>query len=320
MSATRTLVTGGLGFVGARLCALLVEEGHDVAVVDDLSVGSEENLAPAVAAEVRTLVADVRDLPTLEEHVRAFRPARVIHLAAVHFIPTCESQPTLAIGVNVAGTQAVLEACSRAGSVESVVVASSGAVYSPGSSAHAEGDILGPTDVYGHSKAWTESLAAYFHESHGIPVGVARIFNVVGPGETNAHLLPAIIEQIREGGGELHLGNLTTRRDYVFSGDVARGLALLADRCVAAGMLTCNLGSESALSGAELVQLVARAVGREVSIVADPARFRESDRPLLLSDCALARELLGWQAETPIEDAVGAALSQPFATGYVERA
>ena len=163
----------------------------------------------------------------------------------------------------------MLEACSRAPSVAAVVVASSGAVYEPATRAHEEGDALGPTDIYGSSKDWTERLATYFHGTTGTPVGIARIFNVIGPGETNPHLLPAIIEQIREG-RELRLGNLSTRRDYVFSGDVADGLARLADGCREAGVLTCNLGSESAVSGAELVELVASAAGREVSITRDP--------------------------------------------------
>jgi UDP-glucose 4-epimerase len=311
----RALVTGGFGFVGAQLCRALVERGTAVAVLDDLSVGSEKNLSPTVAGDVQTLIADVRNVDDVERHVGGFRPTAVFHLAAVHFIPTCEREPTLAIGVNVAGTQAVLESCARCDSVETVVLASSGAVYEPASSAHAEDDAVGPTDIYGYSKAWTEQLASYFHRATTIPVGIARIFNVIGPGETNPHLLPAIIEQIREG-SDLRLGNLSTRRDYVFSADVAEGLARLADACREAGVLTCNLGSESAVSGAELVELVASAAGREISITPDPARFRESDRPLLLSDCRRALDVFGWRARTRIEEAVAAALEQPFALGY----
>jgi UDP-glucose 4-epimerase len=314
----RALITGGFGFVGSQLCRVLVERGASVAVLDDRSVGREENLAPEVASETRTFVADVRDVDAVRRAVVAFRPEAVFHLAAVHFIPTCEREPTLAIGVNVAGTQAVLEACTRCDAVGAVVVASSGAVYAPASEAHTEDTALGPTDIYGYSKAWTEQLASYFQRATSIPVGIARIFNVVGPGETNPHLLPAIIEQIREG-AELRLGNLTTRRDYVFSADVAEGLALLADARRGDGVLTCNLGSESAVSGAELVQLVASAAGTEISITPDPARFRESDRPLLLSDCTRAAERMGWRARTSIEDAIAAALDQPFAAGYQDR-
>lgn len=315
MDDARALITGGFGFVGSQLCRTLVERGSEVAVLDNLSVGSEENLATPLAGEVRSLVADVRDVDAVERHLQEFRPTIVFHLAAVHFIPTCERHPTLAVSVNVGGTQAVLEACSRTSSVEVVVAASSGAVYEPASTAHAEADALGPTDIYGYSKDWTERLATYFHSSTKIPVGIARIFNVIGPGETNPHLLPAIIEQVMNG-SELRLGNLSTRRDYVFSRDVAEGLTRLADGSREADVLTCNLGSESAITGSELVELVAHAAGREVSVTPDPARFRESDRPVLLSDCRQAHDALGWRAETSIADAVAAALAQPFAKGF----
>jgi UDP-glucose 4-epimerase len=316
MQNRRVVVTGGFGFIGSQLCRILVEGGFDVAVVDDLSVGRPENLAPDVAEETQTLVADVRDLQTMEAQLSEFAPVHVFHLAAVHFIPSCERHPTHAVAVNVVGTQAVLEACSRLDSLESVVIASSGAVYAPDDYPHSEEAALGPTDVYGSTKAWNEWQAQYFNRQTDIPVGIARIFNAVGPGETNPHLLPAIIEQILAG-HELRLGDLTTRRDYVFSADVARGIALLAEGCKASGVLTCNLGSENPVSGNHLVAVVARLAGREVEVTADPARLRASDRPVLASDSRRAHETLGWRAETSLESAVEAALMQPFAVGFV---
>jgi UDP-glucose 4-epimerase len=315
LSTARAVVTGGFGFVGPQLCRALVNRGVSVTVLDDLSVGSALNLETSVAGAVDSVEADVRDLDGVEEHLRTIAPDTVYHLAAVHFIPTCERKPTLAVDVNVTGTQAVLEACARVSSVDAVVVASSGAVYAPASTAHAESDPLGPTDIYGFTKLWTEMLAEYFRRSTGTAVGIARIFNVIGPGETNPHLLPAIIEQIREG-AELRLGNLSTKRDYVFSGDVGEGLALLGERCRDRGMLTCNLGSESAVSGIDLVELVARLAGRETTVETDPERVRASDRPSLASDCTHARETLEWHASTSLEDAVAEAMAQPFATGY----
>ena len=100
---------------------------------------------------------------------------------------------------------------------------------------------------------------------------------------------------------------------------MADGLQGLADQCRAHGLLTCNLGSESSITGAELVDLVARAADRHVSITTDPALVRESDRPVLLSDCSRAHDVLGWGARTPLEDAVAAALDQPFAAGFDSR-
>ena len=306
---SRALITGGLGFIGSQLCEVLVAGGSRVAVVDDLSVGSRGNLASSLLQHVSVFEVDIRDVSSLQESVRSFRPTIVFHLAAVHFIPTCETQPTLAVSVNVGGTQAVLETVAREENVEAIVIASSGAIYRPKMSAHRESDPIGPTDIYGHTKEWTEKLAGYFHAATGVPVGIARIFNVIGPGETNPHLLPEIINQVLTG-DELRLGNLTTKRDYVFVGDVAKGLTALAVAVPTHGLLTCNLGAERAVSGAELVQIVIDSVGHDVVRTSDRARFRASDRPVLVSDCSHAHQLLGWRAETSVTDAVAAALAQ----------
>ena len=111
------------------------------------------------------------------------------------------------------------------------------------------------------------------------------------------------------------LGNLSTRRDYVFVDDIAEGLIALAAKAPEQRLLTCNLGREQAVDGFELVKAVGEAMDRELSVVTDPGRLRPSDRPLLLSDCARAHELLSWHAETSLSDGVRAAIAHPTAAG-----
>ena len=192
---TRALVTGGCGFVGSALCSQLMETGHEVVALDDLRLGSEDSLPTGVPLTV----ADVRD-PALERILVAHRPDVVFHLAAIHFVPACEDEPAEAISVNVEGTQRVLAASAAAGAA-AVVLASSAAVYAPSPAPHRETSALGPTDVYGHTKLWAEQLASLHNARTGQPIGVARLFNVYGPGETNPHLIPTIIEQARRGPG-----------------------------------------------------------------------------------------------------------------------
>ena len=79
----RALVTGGFGFVGSQLCRTLVERGTEVAVLDDLSVGSPENLPEGIAEDVRSLIGDVRDLEAVDRRLDQFRPSVVVHLAKV---------------------------------------------------------------------------------------------------------------------------------------------------------------------------------------------------------------------------------------------
>lgn len=307
------LVTGGCGFVGSRVCARLVADGHDVVILDNLSLGTAANL-PAVVGQVRLVEADIRDTDALARCLETYRPRTVFHLAAIHFIPACNADPRRAIDVNVTGTQALLDACAAGGSVESVVIASSAAVYAASEKPLYEGSALGPMDIYGHTKLWNEQQAALFHRRTGIPVGIARLFNQFGPGETNAHLIPSIIEQV-QAGGPLRLGNLASRRDYLSTDDAARGLLLLAAACREHSSLTCNFGSERAVDGWYLVRLIERLHGSPLVVMQDPTRMRPADNPVILSDCTRAHELLGWYARTTLEDGLAAVFTQPRAPG-----
>jgi len=307
------MVTGGLGFVGSRLVRTLVHgDAGEVSVLDDCSLGVPENLG-AAAGRVRIAEVDIRDGAAVAAAMRELAPQLVIHLAAIHFIPACDADPKRCIDVNVGGTQSVLEGCLEA-PVEAVVLASTAAVYAPDLDAHGDDSPLGPIDIYGLSKRASEQLGELFHRRTDIPVGVARLFNVFGPGETNPHLIPAVIRQA-ESAGELRLGNLTTKRDYIFVDDVARGLIDLAGAVPAHGTLTCNLGREHAVDGHELIRTVAELLDRDLRVVGDPARMRASDRPVLLSDCARAHAILGWSAQTSLRDGLSAAIAQPTAAG-----
>jgi len=310
----KTLVTGGCGFIGAHLCAHLMQGGEDLVVVDDLSVGGRGNLDALGVTGVDVQTVDIRDVESLTRLLRKARPEKVIHLAAIHFIPVSESDPLNAIRTNVEGTQALLQACAAVASVHSFVLASSGAVYKPDKGAHRETDALGPTDTYGHTKQWAEQLTRLFHSRTGIPVGIARIFNTFGPGETNPHFIPSVILQLMQG-NTVRVGTLSTHRDYVYVSDVVSAIARLGELCRARGLLTCNIGREEAVEGSRIVELIGRALGRDVNVVVDRERVRADDRPVLASDCRLAHSELNWRAETGLEEGLEAALERPLGDG-----
>lgn len=299
------LVTGGCGFVGSRLCARLIADGHDIIVLDNLALGTPTSPPPA-----RLVEADIRDADALAHCLTAYRPRTVFHLAAIHFIPACNADPRRTIDVNVTGTQTLFDACASSGAVECVVIASSAAVYAASEQPLHEESALGPVDIYGLTKLWNEQQAALFHRRTAIPVGVARLFNQFGPGETNAHLIPSIVEQVRAG-GPLRLGNLTSRRDYLYTDDAARGLTLLAEVCREHSKLTCNFGSERAVDGWQLVRLIERLHGSPLIVTQDPARMRPADNPVILSDCTRAHALLGWHAATTLEEGLIRVFERP---------
>ena len=308
----RCLVTGGCGFLGSALVRRLLAESHEVLVVDDLSRGSRENLGPD-QARVRVIEQDVTH--SLSRIFASFQPQAVFHLAALHFIPDCDADPARCLRVNVDGTRSVLEAASALGDPVSLVLASSAAVYAPADGPHREQeDSLGPVDVYGYSKLWAEELAAGFAARTGTAVGIARLFNVFGPGETNAHFIPSLISQMKAG-KSVRLGNLSSKRDYVFVDDVADALLRLARYGLDGQSATVNVGSGRAYSGNEVVEALAGLAEAGVAPVTDPSRLRPVDRPVLLADPTLAQKLLDWTPRTSLIEGLRAAWDRPVGAG-----
>ena len=308
----RYLVTGGCGFVGSALVRRLLAEPCEVVVVDDLSRGSVENLGPD-QDRVRVIEQDVTQ--SLSRIFSSFQPHAVIHLAALHFIPDCDADPARCLRVNVDGTRSVLEAASALGDPVSLVLASSAAVYAPADGPHREQeDSLGPVDVYGYSKLWAEELAAGFAARTGTAVGIARLFNVFGPGETNAHFIPSLISQMKAG-KSVRLGNLSSKRDYVFVDDVADALLRLARYGLDGQSATVNVGSGRAYSGNEVVEALAGLAEAGVAPVTDPSRLRPVDRPVLLADPTLAQKLLDWTPRTSLIEGLRAAWDRPVGAG-----
>jgi len=310
----RVAVTGGCGYVGSHLCALLARRGVRVTAIDDLSLGSPENIPEDARGDVDVEPIDILDGARLSAALTAQRPDAVFHLAAVHFIPACEADPQRAIRINVQGTESVLHACCALDALPAVVLASTAAVYAPSSESHTEEDAVGPTDIYGLTKWWAEQLGALHHSRRGLPVAVARLFNVFGPGETNPHLIPTVIHQLRQR-PRLALGDLTTRRDYVFVDDVADGLLKLAGAAGEREPPIVNLGRGAAVSGHDVVAAIARLMNRDVQLETDTRRFRVSDRPFLNSDSRRAQRLIGWTARTDLETGLARTLERPLAAG-----
>lgn len=307
------LVTGGCGFVGSALVRRLVTEGQEVVVVDDMSKGSPENLGPS---RDRVTVVEEDVTAELDQIVASFRPETVFHLAAMHFIPDCDADPLRCLQVNVEGTRAVLKATAALAHPAAVVLASSAAVYAPGDGPHQEEDPLGAIDVYGYSKRWAEELACSFGMRTGRGVGIARLFNVFGPGETNPHFIPSLICQL-QAGQAVHLGNLSSKRDYVFVDDVSDALVRLAGYCSKGESVIVNVGSGKAYNGQEVVQTLAGiSVGSASSaLTVDPSRIRRVDRPSLLANYDLANKVLGWTPRISLQDGLQAAWGRPVGDG-----
>jgi UDP-glucose 4-epimerase len=294
--ARRILITGGAGFIGSHLVERLAVEGDEVHVLDDLSRGRREWVPPGISLHQ----TDLREPDSVRRTVSKVSADIVVHLAALHFIPEVDGAPELAWQVNVEGTKNLLQSLSESPPTI-VLFASSAAVYADRSGPITEEAPVAPLDLYGRTKAMGEDLVSRFGTETGAGCLIARLFNVIGKRETNPHVVPEIVQQLRNGTAHLRLGNLHTTRDYTDVVDVAEALKRLLqgrsdDRTV------FNVGSGRGVSVTELVSLCERILGRELTVAVEPARVRPLDRKELVADVGLLRNLTGWSPARSLEE------------------
>lgn len=295
---TDVLVTGGAGFVGVALVAELTRRGHEVAVLDDFSAAGRARLERPGGEDPRVLEADLRERDAVVGAVEACRPTVIVHLAARHYLPWCEANPAETHAINVVGTANLLEAAGETG-VGRILLASTADVYVPATHPHPESDPLAASSAYGASKLVAEELlAAHLHRHPEASAAALRLFNVYGPGETNPHVLPAILEQLHAG-DVLRLGNTEARRDWLYVEDAARAIAGLLE--LAPGE-PVNIAGGNSASVDELIEVIAGITGRDPRVERDPERMRPSDRPMLAADLTRLGELLPDFTPTTLEE------------------
>ena len=314
----KILITGGNGYVGRELTRLLYDQ-HDVCVADVVRHGRVRFTEPELP-RIRFERTDITSPSEVSELVADFRPDAIIHLAAIHYIPECENNPLLTVRTNVLGSITLLLAAPQGCRF---VYASSGAVYVPDERPHRETTAaVGPSDVYGLSKLHGEQCVAYFARTRGLRGIVVRLFNVIGPGETNPHLLPEIVAQLKAGRTTIQLGNLWPERDYIHVRDAARGFeATVFNHDVAIGdTVTVNLGTSSPHSVATIVCKLRRIANIDFGLQQDDARIRAVDRPYLAADNTEFRRLFGWSPKHTVDDALADLWSEPdLADGLLAR-
>ena len=298
MSSTNAppwLVTGAAGFLGSHVVEQLIARGSKVVALDSLEWGRESHLSPfSEIPGFQFERADIRDREAIAAVFSRHRPAAVIHLAALHYIPAAVKDPVATVAINVLGTQTILSAADAVG-VESLLFASTGDVYAPSDAPHREDDRLAPFNIYGLSKLQGEQLVGLASQDHATKrFVVARLFNLYGPRETNPHILPEIIAQLRNASKrQLKLGNIWPRRDLVPVRDAARAIIEMIQRAPA-GVTTANVATGRAWSIDEAIRTIGELLGAPIDVIADPEKTRASERPHLEADVSRLRGLIGW--------------------------
>jgi UDP-glucose 4-epimerase len=295
---SKILVTGGAGFIGSAVIAHMQQLGHEIFVIDNLSFGNRAFIKVDDAAFNHE---DILNRDAVMRIVGKIKPEIIIHLAAIHFIPYCNQHPYESSNINIRGTIHVLEAARKHG-VSKVFFASTAAVYPIYDDAVSENHETGPMDIYGLSKLTGEHLCNEFHLQTGIPVVLCRFFNAFGPNETNPHLIPEIQNQILTGARKIKLGNLTPKRDFIHTFDMAKAVEVLLSK-VTSGIHVYNLGRGIEYSVTEIVDAFSAAIGEKIEIEVDPARVRKVERMHLLADVSKLKSL-GWEPKIGIEDGI----------------
>ena len=245
---------------------------------------------------------DINDTKLLTNTILEANPNYVCHLAAMHFIPDCNANPTGALLANTVGTESVLNACKR-NKIEKVLVASTAAVYPISNDPNVEAETeIAPIDIYGLSKMFVESLCQKFVRETGVDAIILRLFNAVGPRETNPHVIPHIFEMLNTS-DTIPLGNISPKRDYIHTSDIAEAIYSLCKSQIR-GYEAFNIGTGKEYSVEEVVSMLSEILDRRLSIRQDENRMRDVDRMHLVADINKVKSLVGWAPKMNIYDAL----------------
>ncbi|MER6980910.1 UDP-glucose 4-epimerase GalE [Streptomyces carpinensis] len=292
------LVTGGAGYVGSVVAQHLLEAGHEVVVLDNLSTGFREGV-PAGAVFVE---GDIRDAGKwLDSSFDA-----VLHFAAFSQVGESVVKPEKYWDNNVGGTMALLGAMREAG-VRKLVFSSTAATYGePVNTPITETDPTAPTSPYGASKLAVDHMITGEAAAHGLGAVSLRYFNVAGAygtyGERHdpeSHLIPLVL-QVAQGrrdaisvfGDDYPTPDGTCVRDYIHVADLAEAHLLAVQAAVPGEHLICNLGNGNGFSVREVIETVRQVTGHPIPEVVAPRRA--GDPAVLVASAATAREKLGW--------------------------
>jgi UDP-glucose 4-epimerase len=297
------LVTGGAGYVGSVCCRRLLERGHTVVVIDDLSTGH----ASAVPGGATFHVLDYGDRAGIARLLTQYRIDAVFHFAAKALIPESVSNPGVFFDVNVASSIAFLEVLRRYG-VRRFVFSSSAAVYgTPDSEFINEEDPKHPVNSYGESKLMLEHVLQWYASAYGWTVAAFRYFNASGAtqdaGEEHqpeTHIIPLLLE-VAAGerdlfeiyGDDYETPDGTCIRDYVHVSDIADAHLLALKISQRSGMNVYNIGAGKGYSVRDIIAVVQDVTGKKIPTRTSPRRA--GDPPSLCASPARIQRELRWR-------------------------
>ena len=300
---SRVVVAGGAGFLGSHLCDLLIARGDDVVCLDDLSTGTEDNLADLRGHERFTLVlTDISEKVELEDESKV---DAVCNLASPASPPAYLARPFDSLAVGSEGTRRLLELARAHGA--RFLMASTSEIYGDPEvhpqieSYRGNVDPTGPRSVYDEAKRFSESLTMAMHRTHGLDVGIARIFNTYGPrlSPGDGRVVSNFIVQALRGEPLTVYGDGTQTRSLCYVDDQIAGLIALLDSSVTGPV---NIGNPDERTMLDLAHFVLDVTGSSSEIVFRPLPTDDPTRRC--PDITLARTTLGWAPKIELREGI----------------
>ena len=309
----RALITGGAGFIGSHLAEALLQEGHAVSIIDDLSTGSIDNISHLKGTRGFDYVIDtVTNEPVLAELID--RSDVVFHLAAAVGVKLIVEEPVHTIETNVHGTEVVLKHANKKKKL--VFIASTSEVYGKSIDVPFREDadlVMGATAkhrwAYACSKAIDEFLALAYYKEKKLPVIIVRLFNTVGPRQTGQYgmVLPTFVRQALAGHPLTVFGDGTQSRSFTYVGDVVDALIKLAAEPSAIGQVF-NIGNGHEITIEQLAEKVRNMTGSRSDIVKIPYdEAYESgfeDMPRRVPDIGKIHRAIGYEPHVELDDII----------------
>lgn len=304
-NAMKTLLTGGAGFIGSHLSDALVERGDELTIIDDLSSGSRENLAFALANGARLIEGDIRDAAFVKEVVTEASPSTIFHLAAQGEVRRSIDDPSFDAAVNVVGTVNLLDASLAIGLDRFVFASTGGAIYGEGERLDlpaVESAELAPLCPYGMSKMAGEKYLELYRRMYMFNSVSLRFGNVYGPRQNpkgEAGAVAIFAELLKEGKRPTVYGDGLQTRDFVYIKDVIDAV-LTASRTDVEGAINVGTGTETSLL--EMIESLARqdADGNGFEPVFADKKPGEVKR--ISIDPGRAGRELGWSPTTGLDE------------------
>jgi len=301
----KVLVTGADGFIGSHLVEELLRRGASVRAFvyynSFNSWGWLDRFSEEDLKKIDIFAGDIRDPNGMLKAVEGMNT--IFHLAALIGIPFSYHSPDSYVDTNIKGTLNVLQAAQRF-KIEKIIHTSTSEIY--GTAQYApinEQHPVNPQSPYAATKAGADSLALSFYRSFDLPVTILRPFNTFGPRQSARAIIPTIVSQMLSGHEAIKLGNLDALRDFNYVGNTVDAFMKVAENDNTSGEVF-NTGSGAEISIRELVKLIQKITGREVSVITDGERLRpeKSEVGRLICDAGKIQTICGWHCEKSLEE------------------